>query len=125
VLPQVQLEDGVIWTSVSLEDMIRSGSGNQDISLSSFIVTAEEADISAVFTERQNDGEMPVVECSFRAKPGFDVSNVAFSFGGGGHPAASGCTVPGPMSDAIARVIPALKAARQESINQRSSSSGG
>ena len=32
------------------------------------------------------------VECSFRAKPGFNVGTVALALGGGGHPAASGCT---------------------------------
>ena len=116
VLPRVQLEDGVIWTSVSLDDIAQSGSAEQDISLSSFLVTAEEADISAVFTERQHGDGVPMIDCSFRAKPGFDVSQVAFSLGGGGHPPASGCTLPGPMQDAIERVVPALKAARQNSI---------
>lgn len=112
-LPNVQLEDGVIWTSVTQEDWKRSGGEAMDIGLSSFLITANEADISAVFTEIYNGGDTPNIECSFRAKPGFDVAQVAFSLGGGGHPAASGCTIPGPLHDAIARVVPALKAARR------------
>lgn len=116
VLPDVQLEDGVIWTSVTLADLERTGSDESEISLSSFLVTADEADISAVFTEKLDGNGTPAVECSFRAKPGFDVSQVAFALGGGGHPAASGCTVPGPLQDAIASVVPALKAARRDRI---------
>jgi phosphoesterase RecJ-like protein len=57
-----------------------------------------------------------MIDCSFRAKPGFDVSQVAFSLGGGGHPPASGCTIAGPLQDAIEKVVPLLKEARQSSI---------
>ncbi|HXF64132.1 MAG TPA: DHHA1 domain-containing protein, partial [Caldilineaceae bacterium] len=59
------------------------------------------------------------VECSFRAKPGFDVAQLAFSFGGGGHPPASGCTIPGALAEVTAQVIPALKAARRMQVEQR------
>ena len=109
-LSDVHLEEGVIWSAVTLQDAKQAGAN--DISLSGFLVTADEADISAVFTEKCGSEGVPVFECSFRAKPGFDVSAVAFSLGGGGHPAASGCTVPGPLPDVIDRVIPALKTAR-------------
>lgn len=50
-----------------------------------------------------------MVECSFRAKPGFNVSDLAFSLGGGGHPPASGCTVPGTLDQVTAKVVPMLK----------------
>lgn len=130
VLPDVQLSDGVIWTCVTLADAERSGNSANEISLSSFLVTADEADISAVFTEKLENSVLgqaqvdasqnaavtavPAIECSFRAKPGFDVSEVALALGGGGHPAASGCTLPGPLADAIDKVIPALQAARRK-----------
>ena len=59
-----------------------------------------------------------------RAKPGFDVSRLAFSFGGGGHPAASGCTVKGTLPDVIAQVTPVMKAARRSQL-QKGAHSGG
>ena len=46
---------------------------------------------------------------SMRAKPGIDVQAVAAMFGGGGHKAASGCTVPLPLASAKARLIPLLE----------------
>ena len=62
--------------------------------------------------------ETSVVECSFRAKPGFDVAQAAFSFGGGGHPAASGCTITGKLEDVGAQVIPVLKQSRRQGVGQ-------
>jgi len=124
VLPSVQLEDGVIWTAISRRDLAEAGDVIEDVNLSSFLVTADEADISAVFTELANDGSGPAVDCSFRSKPGFDVSRLAFSFGGGGHPAASGCTVKGTLPDVIAQVTPVMKAARRSQL-QNGAHSGG
>src|SRR5207247_11161549 len=46
---------------------------------------------------------------SMRAKPGVDVQAVAAMFGGGGHKAASGCTVPLPLPQAKAKLISILQ----------------
>ena len=45
---------------------------------------------------------------SMRAKPGVDVQTVAAKFGGGGHKAASGCTMPFPIEEAKAKLIEIL-----------------
>ena len=74
------------------------------------LITAQEADVAAVFVELP-DGN---IEIGFRAAPGFDISQVAVEFGGGGHPAAAGCTIPGPMRDAVNRVLTRLKQAVRE-----------
>jgi phosphoesterase RecJ-like protein len=63
-----------------------------------------------VFSEKQ-DGR---VEIGLRARPGYDVSGVALSLGGGGHPQAAGCTVAGPLATVEARVLPMLLAASRE-----------
>ena len=42
---------------------------------------------------------------SMRAKPGVDVQAVAAMFGGGGHKAASGCTMPFALPEAKSRLI--------------------
>ena len=75
ILPGVHLEDGVIWSVATPPMFAEAGHPFNDISLSSFLVTADEADMSAVFIEKPDDetGE-PTVECSFRAKPGFNVA---------------------------------------------------
>lgn len=46
---------------------------------------------------------------SMRAKPGVDVQQVAAMFGGGGHKAASGCTMPMPMAEAKTKLIEILE----------------
>ncbi len=110
-LTGVRLEDGVIWTVVTREMRQTSGLGSaNDLSLSSFLISAEEARIAAVFTER-DDGK---VEVSMRARPGYDVARVALAFGGGGHPPAAGCLVPGPLEEVIPPILSALKAAARD-----------
>ena len=120
-LQNVQLEDGVIWASVTLEQLAEVGSPEGDMRLSSTLVTAAEADISAAFTEMRDSDGQPCVECSFRAKPTFDVSQVALDLNGGGHPAASGCTVMGELAPTVELVVNLLKSARQAQLSNTKS----
>ena len=59
--------------------------------------------VSALLKESK-DG----TRASLRAKPGVDVQQVAAMFGGGGHAAASGCTIPLPLSEAKGRLVSIL-----------------
>lgn len=123
VLPQVQLEDGIIWTLLSddaqqranTESLYRSG-------LAGFLITVREADISATFTQHIDEQGESQIECSFRAKAGFDVSEVALAYGGGGHPPAAGCRVKGSLDSVAERVVASLKVARSEQIARRADS---
>lgn len=76
-----------------------------DAGLVGTLITAGDVDVAAVFVELASGD----IDVSLRAQPGFDVSQVALELGGGGHPAAAGFTLPGPMRDAVNRVIPRLK----------------
>jgi bifunctional oligoribonuclease and PAP phosphatase NrnA len=60
--------------------------------------------ISALLKE--GDGNTRV---SMRAKPGVDVQQVAAMFGGGGHKAAAGCTVPLPLPEAKMKLLGILQ----------------
>jgi phosphoesterase RecJ-like protein len=113
VLKEVQLEDGVIWAAVTRTQLQGAGQANDESKLNTIFATVNEADISAVFTEKIGKSGRPAVECSFRAKPGFNVGDLALAFGGGGHAPASGCTLEGTLPEVVARVVPALKAARR------------
>jgi phosphoesterase RecJ-like protein len=57
---------------------------------------------------REQDGRVKV---SLRAKGDVDVSRIAAMFGGGGHPNAAGCTVPGSLGEAAQAVLAAVRAA--------------
>jgi phosphoesterase RecJ-like protein len=63
-----------------------------------------EARVAVVFKELENGR----VEISLRSKPGYDVAQVAFSVGGGGHKQASGATIDGPIEAARERILPLL-----------------
>lgn len=119
ILPTVNLADGVIWASATPEMLAQTGMPTSEVGLSSYLVTADEADMSAVFIEQVNGDGSTRVECSFRAKPGFNVAEVAFALGGGGHPAAAGCTVEGDLATIPPRVVAALQAARRRQLAAR------
>lgn len=109
-LQTVTLEDGVIAATISQADFKAVGIGEPtDSGLASFLNSVDEACIAVTFRETNDGG----VNLSMRCKPGFDVSGVAFSLGGGGHKQAAGATIPGPLAEARARVLPLLKEAAQ------------
>ncbi len=118
VLDAAQLEQGVIWVTISLAQFEACGANGDDGSLSSLLIRTEGADISATFAEKLGESGAAAVECSFRARKGFDISGVAQQLGGGGHPAAGGCTVPGTLAEATAKVIPLLQQARTNGLSE-------
>jgi len=110
-LAAVQTSDGVIWAEISQEMMRRCDADPSDADgLSSFLASTAEMQAALVFRE-QDDGQ---IEVSMRAAPGRDLSGVAVSLGGGGHPRAAGCTVPGPLSQAAPLVLAAVHQALRE-----------
>ncbi|NDJ53878.1 MAG: hypothetical protein GYB68_12460 [Chloroflexi bacterium] len=104
-LRSVQLEDQVIWAVVPYQERSEVGLTDTKTNLASFLLSAQEAQIAAVFRE----GEDGSIECSFRSELGWDVAAVALSLGGGGHAQAAGCTIDGSLPAAVERVIPLLK----------------
>ena len=125
ILNQAVLENRIVWAKISLAQRKQVGAQDSDgEGLANFFISAREADIGATFTERVQNGGQMVVECSFRAKPGFDVSQVAFAFGGGGHPLAAGCTLTAPLDEVAAQVVAALHQAHQTQSAQRQAQNG-
>ncbi len=115
-LNHVRLQDRIIWTTIPLTMRPDCDNAEQnDSGLTSYLVEAEEADMSAVFSERE-DG---YVDVGMRAKPGFDVAQVALSLGGGGHPQAAGCRLHASLDEAEDILIPALRAALTEQRTRR------
>jgi len=123
ILSDAELQGRVIWTTISRAQRKQAGAHEEDgEGLAGFFVSAKEADIGATFTERMNKAGQTVVECSFRAKPGYDVSQVALAYGGGGHPPAAGCTLMGPLEEVAAQVSAALQEARRSQFAARQQS---
>jgi phosphoesterase RecJ-like protein len=112
-LAQLQHAGRAVWCCVS-EAMRAQAASPEDAEsgLVSFLIGAPEANVAAVFSERPNHQ----VDVSMRARPGYDVSRLALSLGGGGHPQASGCTLPGALHEVEAQVAPLLIATADQRL---------
>ncbi len=101
-LKKLERNDRIAWTTLTLDDRKDAGyNGNDDADLNSILSSILDCDITILFVE-QNNGHVKV---SWRGKSGFNVSNLAQSLGGGGHPAASGVDLEGKLEDVQFTVI--------------------
>lgn len=102
VISQAQIEDSIIWSEIT-QTMLRECEASADSGggLVSFLLSANEARVSIIFTE-QADGRIDV---SMRARRGVDLTAPAVRLGGGGHPLAAGCLRPGPITQVREQVL--------------------
>jgi len=106
-LSDLQLEDRIVWTSLTLENrQAVNYPGRDDADLVSVLSTIDDADVALIFVEQSND----TVKVSWRARPGFDVAKVAFQFGGGGHKPAAGAELEGNLDEVQQKVLDATRA---------------
>ncbi len=111
-LANLQREDGILWSTLTVADREISGyTGNDDADLINVISSIDEADVAVVFVEQSKDK----TKISWRGlKPHVDVSQIARQFGGGGHKAAAGAEVTGSLDEVRKRAL----AATRKSLNQ-------
>lgn len=96
---------GSVWLAVP-QEVIVAASEDDIESLVSTLRSVREACV-AVLLKEYGPNEWSVSLRSRDGGPGkgvVDVSTVAMALGGGGHPAAAGCTVPGDLESVTARV---------------------
>ncbi len=106
-LSQLQRDGRIVWTSLKLDDRREIGyPGRDDADLINVLSKIKDCDIAVIFVE-QPDHKIKV---SWRARPGFDTSKVALSFGGGGHTAASGAEIEGSLEEVQENVLRATRA---------------
>lgn len=105
-LSRIQLEERLVWTSLTLDDRQKAGySGRDDADLVNILSRIRDTDVCVVFVE-QTDGSVKV---SWRAQPGFDVASVALQFGGGGHKPAAGADIKGDLDRIQEEVLEATR----------------
>jgi phosphoesterase RecJ-like protein len=106
-LSNLKRDGQIVWTTLTIADRKAAGyPGRDDADLVNILSSIDEADIAVIFVEQPNE----YVKVSWRAQPGFDVSQIALSFGGGGHPAASGAEIPGDIEEVQGNVLRATRA---------------
>lgn len=105
-LRRLDRDGRMIWTSLNLEDrQLARYPGRDDADLINLLSAVDDADIALIFLE-QSDG---AVKVSWRSRPGIDISQIAVSFGGGGHPNASGAEIEGNLLEVQAAVLEATR----------------
>lgn len=111
-LNNAQVEDGIIWTALTVEDRQEVGhQGYSTSGLGNMLADVYDIKMSAVLLEL-SDGRVTV---SFRCRPPYRVSELAESLGGGGHHLAAGCTIKGSLDQIVALVVSKSK----ETIRQQ------
>ena len=110
-LSNIKKEGRLVYSTLSLKDRKQANyTGNDDADLINVLSSIEDFDISIIFVQ-QSAGRVKV---SWRAKAGWNVSQIALQFGGGGHPAAAGVEIEGAMEDVMQKVLKATKAAHMQ-----------
>jgi len=105
-LSKVQRNGRMVWTSVSLEDRAAvKYPGRDDADLVNVLSAVDGVDVALIFVEQPHGS----VKVSWRSRPGFDVSQIAILFGGGGHAAASGAELRGSLAEVQAAVLDATR----------------
>ncbi len=104
---KTDLDGRIAYAVVTLEDFERTGAIPPDTEdLVDFTVSLRDVEVGLLFIEQKRGG----TKFSIRSRAGFDCQKLAGQFGGGGHKAASGATLPDPLSDHLPRVLAAVRA---------------
>jgi len=105
-LTNLHREGPLAWIWVSREQMERSQAKEEDCEgIVNYALSIQDVEVAAFFREMP-DGRYRV---SLRSKGGLNVANIAERFGGGGHECASGCSMDGPLSIAVARMLALIR----------------
>jgi phosphoesterase RecJ-like protein len=105
-LGHLERQGDMLWTELSLDDrMAISYPSNDDADLVNLLTTIESPKIVLIFVEQAGDK----VKVSWRSKLGYNVAEVATSFGGGGHEQAAGAMVQGSLKEVKTKVLAATQ----------------
>jgi bifunctional oligoribonuclease and PAP phosphatase NrnA len=105
-LSNLHREGSLAWIWVTTEQMERFGAREEDCEgLVNYALSIQDVEVAAFFRELP-DGRFRI---SLRSKGQLDVAAIAEQFGGGGHACASGCSLDGPLSIAVARIMTLLR----------------
>jgi bifunctional oligoribonuclease and PAP phosphatase NrnA len=105
-LSNLHREGPLAWIWVTRDQMERFAAKEEDCEgLVNYALSIQDVEV-AIFFRELPDSRYRV---SLRSKGQLDVAAVAEQFGGGGHACASGCSLDGPLSVAVARIMAQLR----------------
>ena len=110
-LSRFEVDGAVAWSAITQREILQAGAETEDCEgVVNYMVGLAGVRAGAFLRELPN-GEF---RASLRSKGGVDVASIAEGMGGGGHRNASGCTLQGPLDQALASVAGFLKTACAE-----------
>ena len=105
-LANLHREGSLAWIWVTQEQMERFGAREEDCEgLVNYALSIGDVHV-AIFFRELPDARWRI---SLRSKGEVNVANVAEHFGGGGHKCASGCSLDGPLENAVAIIVEKLR----------------
>jgi bifunctional oligoribonuclease and PAP phosphatase NrnA len=105
---QTDLDGRVAYAVVTRDDFERTGAIPQDTEdLVDYTVSIDGVEVGLLFIEQIRGG----IKMSARSRKGLDCAKLLAQFGGGGHKAAAGATLPDPLSEQLPRVLKAVREA--------------
>jgi phosphoesterase RecJ-like protein len=107
-LSNLKCEDSIAWTWVTSDDLERAGADAEDCEgVVNYLIGITGIESAVFLREVPNTSQFRL---SIRSSGKLDVSKVAEHLGGGGHRNASGCTLDGPLNEAIERILTQIRA---------------
>jgi bifunctional oligoribonuclease and PAP phosphatase NrnA len=101
-LSNLHREGNLAWMWVTREQLERCEANDEDCEgLVNYSLAIQGVELAMFFRELADHR----YRVSLRSKGEVNVAEVAGHFGGGGHECASGCSIDGPLSVAVARVM--------------------
>jgi len=105
-LSNLHREGSLAWIWITQQQMAECAAKEEDCEgLVNYALSIHDVEV-AVFFRELPDGRFRV---SLRSKGKLNVAAIAEQFGGGGHECASGCSLDGPLSAAVGRVMAKLR----------------
>ncbi|MGC2638642.1 MAG: DHH family phosphoesterase [Acidobacteriaceae bacterium] len=105
-LTNLRRDGRLAWLWVTHADMLRTGAAEEDcegiVNYAIAVAGVEGAVLLRELPDRR-------VRLSLRSKGSLDVARIAARFGGGGHRHAGGCTLEGPLSAAVERILETMR----------------
>ncbi len=103
---QTDHDGRIAYVTVTRDAFDRTGANPADTEdLVDHTVSIVGVDVGLLFIEQRKGG----IKLSVRSRNGFDCSRLTGRFGGGGHRAAAGATLPDPLSESLPRVLEAVR----------------
>lgn len=117
VLSTFSMQDGVAWASIPLSVFRRFGAKEDEVKGLVSMLRGTEGVIVSVLLMETPGGK---VKAEFRSRGEVNVAAVAIALGGGGHRAASGCTIVAPLAEAERRALAEVRRQMDEYYGRHS-----